>query len=764
MKTRLRLGVLLLLGAYSALFAQHSLPPAYPIVTDTISTLTLPDSCWQWLDDTSEQATITTVQQSPLTGQFRSFTAESRQSTNLTRMYWIRFRLKNTLNRPIQVALRFPGGLRTDLYFFGPGGRHSHLKSGLLVPWSQRDGYRKQMQNGSDFVLITLPVRDELLIYQKTIAGVNASRISLSLFSVPFVADTLEKNSEKAYSEVIGLAFYLGVMVWVALLNLLFFSIVRERVYVYFAIYVLTLGLARFDASQHLFHLFFRESPQTYRIVSPLFYGFIPFFLVLFIQHLFQVGTHFPRWNRVLRIGNSTALSTWVIYFWGIRYFAPIQWAYYTNPLAGESAVVIYCLLLVTIALFIRSPQKRSRYGAVVLLLFFGTWVVCWSMLTILDHLNRLFNTPLPAFYTPLATAWPTIEMVCLYAIVFYFSWVLLQRFSELRKQVLQKELEKEMERNQLMAQQNEILEQRVQERTAELKQSLDTLKATQTQLIQKEKMASLGELTAGIAHEIQNPLNFVNNFAEVSVELADELEQEWKQGRTGAPDKRDEGEEADLLRDLRANMHTIAHNGQRASNIVRAMLEHSRTSSGEQQSTDLNVLAEEYLRLAYHGIRAKDHTGSPDRFICELITDLAADLPPVEVVPQDMGRVLLNLYNNAFYAVSQKANQHLVTTAEEDPYQPTIWVSTRLVTARLGRQAVELRVRDNGPGIPESIQSKIFQPFFTTKPTGEGTGLGLSLSYDIVTKGHGGEMRVESVEGEGTDFVVDLPIKTATR
>ncbi|GAB4041358.1 tetratricopeptide repeat-containing sensor histidine kinase [Spirosoma gilvum] len=292
---------------------------------------------------------------------------------------------------------------------------------------------------------------------------------------------------------------------------------------------------------------------------------------------------------------------------------------------------------------------------------------------------------------------------------------------------------------------------QLLNEQKTKVEQTLETLRTTQTQLIQKEKMASLGELTAGIAHEIQNPLNFVNNFAEVSVELAEELAEEWKQGRTGAPDKRDEGVEADLLRDLRANMKTIAHNGQRASNIVRAMLEHSRTSSGERQPTSLNALAEEYLRLAYHGIRAKDN-----QFHCELITDFAADLPLVEVVPQDIGRVLLNLFNNAFYAVSQQAGS-LVQGAwdEEETYQPVVWVSTAHANGH-----VQIRVRDNGTGIPDIIREKIFQPFFTTKPTGEGTGLGLSLSYDIVTKGHGGTLRVESEAGEGSEFVIELPIK----
>jgi two-component system, NtrC family, sensor kinase len=262
---------------------------------------------------------------------------------------------------------------------------------------------------------------------------------------------------------------------------------------------------------------------------------------------------------------------------------------------------------------------------------------------------------------------------------------------------------------------------------------ALDELKTAQTQLIQREKMASLGELTAGIAHEIQNPLNFVNNFSEVSEELIEEMQEELQKG---------EIEEAkSIANDIRLNLQKINHHGKRAGSIVSGMLEHSRNPTGERQSTELNALADEYLRLAYQGLRAKNKS-----FNCELIAYFESSLSPVEVVPQEIGRVLLNLYNNAFYAVYQKQ-----LTASAD-YQPTIWVSTQQANGQ-----VQIKIKDNGIGIPESIRAKIFQPFFTTKPTGEGTGLGLSLSYDIVTKGHGGTLEVESVEGEGTEFIISL-------
>ncbi len=275
--------------------------------------------------------------------------------------------------------------------------------------------------------------------------------------------------------------------------------------------------------------------------------------------------------------------------------------------------------------------------------------------------------------------------------------------------------------------------------------EALTQLRSTQSQLIQKEKLASLGELTAGIAHEIQNPLNFVNNFSELSVDLVSELLEE----RNKVYGERDEELEKDLLNDLAQNQEKINHHGKRASSIVKGMLEHSRQSTGARELTDINQLADEYLRLSYHGLRAKDKDGLESRFNAdyELIVD--EKLPKVEVVPQEIGRVLLNLINNAFYAVNQRVKHG------ELNYQPKVTILTQVADNH-----IIVKVKDNGIGMPEATKSKIFQPFFTTKPTGEGTGLGLSLAYDIVTKGHGGTIECESVEGEGTTFRVELPIK----
>jgi two-component system NtrC family sensor kinase len=269
------------------------------------------------------------------------------------------------------------------------------------------------------------------------------------------------------------------------------------------------------------------------------------------------------------------------------------------------------------------------------------------------------------------------------------------------------------------------------------LQEAMTELKTAQAQLIQAEKMASLGELTAGIAHEIQNPLNFVNNFSEVSTELLAEL-LEHQELATRDPEL-----EHELLADVQQNLQKINQHGQRASAIVKGMLAHAGTSTGQKQPSDLNALVAEYLQLAYHGASAKDNS-----FEAQLVADLDPALPPISVVPQEISRVLLNVLGNAFYAVRHK---HQTTSPS---YQPEV----RVRTQREGNQ-VKIMIRDNGSGVPAAIKQKVFQPFFTTKPTGEGTGLGLSLSYDIITKGHGGTFSLESEEGQFTEVTLTLPI-----
>ena len=281
------------------------------------------------------------------------------------------------------------------------------------------------------------------------------------------------------------------------------------------------------------------------------------------------------------------------------------------------------------------------------------------------------------------------------------------------------------------------------QKQKAKLKieQAYNNLKSTQQQLIQSEKMASLGELTAGIAHEIQNPLNFVNNFSEVNNELIEEVKSQKSKLKSEELDN--------LLHDILQNNEKINHHGKRADAIVKGMLQHSRTGSGQKEPTDINALIDEYLRIAYHGMQAKNKA-----FTVTTKTDFDPVIGKINIIPQDIGRVILNLINNAFYAVDEK-KKNASTGSARDEYEPAVSVSTKK-----DKDKVEVKVKDNGNGIPQKVLDKIFQPFFTTKPTGQGTGLGLSLAYDIV-KAHGGEIKVETKEGEGSEFIIYLPINT---
>ena len=317
---------------------------------------------------------------------------------------------------------------------------------------------------------------------------------------------------------------------------------------------------------------------------------------------------------------------------------------------------------------------------------------------------------------------WKTWAAYIFYGLLFLALVFGLDRFQ--RRRLLQAQIEKT--RKLELAQAKEI------------EKAYKELKATQSQLIQSEKMASLGELTAGIAHEIQNPLNFVNNFSDVSIDLMEEMKEELLSGNSE--------EVNSIVEDMQQNLEKIHHHGERASSIVKGMLEHSRAGGDEKKPTDINAMSDEYIRLAFHGIRAKDKS-----FNADFKTNLDENLPKVNVVGQDIARVVLNIINNAFFAVKKKAS----LTTEPD-YNPQVIISTKKLD-----HSVEIRIKDNGDGIPDNIKEKIFQPFFTTKPTGEGTGLGLSLSYDIVTKGHGGKISLETKQGEGTEFIILLPIDT---
>jgi signal transduction histidine kinase len=432
-----------------------------------------------------------------------------------------------------------------------------------------------------------------------------------------------------------------------------------------------------------------------------IFYFLAAFLLVNRLKKALKFSILYPKWRTAISAATWSVIALYVASF-SIDDFA-------------ANAIGAFILLGLLYYIHIQ-PDFQSQ----------KPYLVANLPLVAMGFINTLVQLILPDFFEKYDNyfQWATIAA---------FVWIF-GKWATSRKQE---------EALRISTERRAELEALVQERTVELSKQknelqeiVKELKSTQNQLIQSEKMASLGELTAGIAHEIQNPLNFVNNFAEVSMELVDEMEEELNKGDTA--------EAIAIATDIKQNLEKIRHHGRRADGIVKGMLQHSRASSGQKEPTDINVLADEYLRLAYHGLRAKDKS-----FNAELVTHFDDTLPKANMVPQDVGRVLLNLFTNAFYAVQQKQKTAALG------YKPTVEVSTSAE-----KKFITIKVKDNGTGIPEHIKDKIMQPFFTTKPTGEGTGLGLSMSYDIVVKAHGGNININTKEGEYTEFVVKIPLQ----
>ncbi len=466
--------------------------------------------------------------------------------------------------------------------------------------------------------------------------------------------------------------------------------------------------------------------------------SFIPFILSFLLS------------QRLFRFSKINNYKQWERWFGYARFFSVFLFIAGIFMSAPNSTRWMCHILLVSLLLY--SFQQKEMRTLRMFLMAFAPYVAVsllsdFTEVVLTDFHKRWEN------YFSNAVMLSTIWLVAI-----LFSHYRQSKAAE--KERIKRQHEDEI--NRAIAIRKVELEGLVAERTVEitkqkeeLEKTLEELKATQGQLIHSEKMASLGELTAGIAHEIQNPLNFVNNFSEVSSELLDEMQEELE--------KRNTGEAIALAGDIKQNLEKIIHHGKRADGIVKAMLQHSRSSSGIKEPTDMNALADEYLRLAYHGLRAKDKS-----FNATLKTEFDESLGKINVVPQDMGRVILNLLTNAFYAVNERKKASHPPGGEQ--YEPMVILKTSYLPPSekatrpndpVGRGgACLISVSDNGGGIPQAEMDKIFQPFFTTKPSGKGTGLGLSMSYEIVTKGHGGELKVENKEGEGVTFTVILPIK----
>ncbi|MCY7349211.1 MAG: hypothetical protein LH606_00885 [Cytophagaceae bacterium] len=534
---------------------------------------------------------------------------------------------------------------------------------------------------------------------------------------VPVFCSTTPNLLQNQHRADLFYGLYYGFILIIVLYNLILYLRVREPDHLFYGLWVLLMGVQVMLYRGHLNEFFYAAHPEIERYGAALA-GIIGLCHILFTLSFLRLRELAPR---LYRVGIGILGLFFLAFVWdlvAIRRGALLDLVPLVSLLEGvfsvTAGVVVYRLGFRPALYYIFG--NIAFFACLFAFLFYAGGRLPYGFFS---YNSILLGSGIEILLFTLALAYKITLM------------------KHDREQAETEQFRLLDENQRLISEQNSMLEEKVTLRTAELNQTLKNLKDTQSQLIHAEKMASLGELVAGIAHEIQNPLNFVNNFAEVSVELVDELKEEKGKG----PERNDELED-DLLSDLSENLQKITQHGKRAEGIVKGMLQHSRSSTGERQPTNLNALADEYLRLAYHGLRAKDK-----EFNAQLVTDFAADLGLIDAVPQDLGRVLLNLFNNAFYAVHEKAK------SAGTNYRPSVEVCT----ARQNGQVV-IKVKDNGTGMPESVRQKIFQPFFTTKPPGQGTGLGLSLSYDIVTKGHGGELSVTSTQGEGTEITVRLP------
>jgi signal transduction histidine kinase len=628
-------------------------------------------------------------------------------------VYWLKFQLDNPQKTPLLLQLAQAIIPSIDFY----------AKADTSLVWQvQKAGFMTNLYEKS--------IQHHHQVFQlPTQSGTYFMRTSGTIMTLPFSIKKQAVFELHTKRQMLIIGLYIGLMLFVTLHNLFLFVSLRRFSYLHYAIFAFSMLVFVSLNNGFIVYLFPNLNIKNWYIVIASLMSIIG---LSYAISFLNVRHHAPR---LLPYGLAIGVLLFGSFFWWwLLPDAKLQKVFQSTLLG------VYIYIVIAAITVGRRGNQVGYYFAITYIIFFISFIF-----NSIHERTGMF---------PIASPVNLISWGILIEVLLQ-SFLLTKRFEwekadmEAEKDRTQAQLlEKTLENEQIVREQNVVLEGKVTERTAALEQSLVELHETQNQLIQKEKLASLGELTAGIAHEIQNPLNFVNNFSELSVDLVKELKDEiGKSSLTpeGGILIADKTYFDELFTDLSQNQEKINHHGKRASNIVKGMLEHSRTGTGEKQLTDINALCDEYLRLAYHGMRSKDRL-----FNAELITVFDPDLPIINVVPQEISRVLLNLINNAFYAINKKAQN-----TEGGYFLPKLTITTQKKA-----HFIEICVQDNGGGIPEAIVQKIFQPFFTNKPTGEGTGLGLSLSYDIVTKGYNGSLTVENTEGVGACFVIQLPIK----
>jgi signal transduction histidine kinase len=617
--------------------------------------------------------------------------------------FWLALRLKNSGKSNKELLI---GTTKFDFINFYVGDTingFTKTKGGLLCPNKDRE----IIKGPTSFVKFSINSQQEKIIYLEVR---NIRKPDFDYAPVPI--KIFEKNTfyKRSISNQNFLFFVLGAILLMALYNFFIYWIVKDAAYLYYVGYNLAFCSFVLITEGGFIQRFFVDSYYQFTLVNHAG-AIILIFYIVFAKKMLNIKHWYPQADKLLSI-------LFVMYLFS-ELFTVLEF----NTLATVLNFTLSSLTLNVIAviaglIYFKKQYLPAKYFFSALLFYFtGAIIMILQMLEVLP--DRIFGLGWSGFLL----SGEVMQLT-------FFSLSLASRFAVIRQQLAKEELEKEkilrqkdIELKAILEKENEILEQKFQARTRELE-------ASQSRLVQQEKLASLGQLTAGIAHEIKNPLNFVTNFSEVGNELINEfLKTENTQERK------------ELSIDLKQVLNKINEHGKRADSIVKSMLEHSRSSKGETTLTDINKLCEEYLNLSYHGMRANNVD-----FNCEIIKEFADGLPKINVVREDLSRVILNLLNNAFYAVSEKFK-------ENSEYQPVV----KLITS-LERNHLLIKIWDNGYGIPVDIISKIFEPFYTTKPTGIGTGLGLSLSYDII-KAHGGDLKVVSVLNNFTEFTISLEI-----
>ena len=629
-------------------------------------------------------------------GQFHQTKNGSLSFGSTTASIWIKFLVKNQTAEPLYLNFTSFSMAFVDLFVENENGELGVRESGM-----ERAGLNRDLERGN--IALNIGSSPKVVFINIKSRWPISAQATLS---------ALKPLADSHYSLDTFNGICMGILIAMALYNMFLFCSVRDRLYLYYFAYIcMALWLV---SSMNMTYKHFINWGKGFAIRELLVISGI-----VFSMRFLNTRKLAPRGHK--------ALIGFIVILFASMIMNMLEWQPYANLFFQLTTPVCLIMLPALGIMVYRQGHKSALYYSIAWI----TLVLC-GLVTLLSNLGIGFSEQVGTRSVMIGTCVETILLA--FALAYR-----LKEYRDASESAQQLAIQRLEENERLTKEQNKVLEEKVHERTTTLQESLETLKAAQTQLIQSEKLASLGELTAGIAHEIQNPLNFVNNFSELSVDLAEELKTEI--GKLAIPDG-DKEYVAEILTDLASNQQKINHHGKRASGIVTGMLQHARTSTGTKEPTDLNALADEYLRLSYHGLRAKDSS-----FNATMVTDFDPALGKIDAIPQDMGRVLLNLMNNAFYATQQR--QALGVSG----YEPTVSISTKRTAS-----GVEIRIKDNGTGIPEHVKTRIFQPFFTTKPTGQGTGLGLSISYDIVVKGHGGSMVVESTDGEGTEFIIQLP------